>query len=171
MPERPTQAAAPSPARVLELPLLHELTVPPEYEDVNGHMSIAHHMGIHDAAGMPFFATLGIDETYFSQRRLGIMDLEHHLVYLAEVHVGDLVGVHSRVLERSDKAVHGIWFLLDRTRERLANTLEWVSLHVDLDARRSAAFPSEVASALDRQIEQSRALAWEPPVCGVMGLR
>jgi acyl-CoA thioester hydrolase len=171
VPARPTRAAPPSPARVRELPLLHEVTVPPEYEDINGHMSIAHHMGIHDAAGLPFFATLGIDETYFSQRRLGIMDLEHHLVYLAEVHVGDVVGVHSRVLERSDKAAHGIWFLLNRTRKRLANTLEWVSLHVDLDARRAAPFSPEVASALDRQIERSRALDWDPPVCGVMGLR
>ncbi len=46
-----------------ELPLLHELTVPPEYEDVNGHMSIAHHMGIHGQAGVPFFATPGTDAT------------------------------------------------------------------------------------------------------------
>ena len=168
---RPPRAAPPAPALVRELPLLHQLTVPPEYEDINGHMSVAHHMGIHDQAGLPFFATLGIDERYFSERRLGIMDLEHHLVYLAEVHVGDEVAVHSRVLERSDKVVHGMWFLLNRTRDELANTLEWVSLHVDLEARRATPFSAEVASALDREIEQSRTLDWEPPVCGVMGLR
>jgi acyl-CoA thioester hydrolase len=165
------RVAPPSPAQVRALPVLHELTVPPEYEDINGHMSIAHHMGIHDDAGIPFFGTLGLDETYFSERRLGIMDLEHHLVYLAEVHVGDDVGVYSRVLERSEKTIHGIWFLLNRTRDQLADTLEWVSLHVDLEVRRSAPFPAELAAALDRQVELSRALDWEPPVCGVMGLR
>jgi acyl-CoA thioester hydrolase len=164
-------AANPSPDQVRALPLLNELTVPPDYEDVNGHMSIGRYMGIHDAAGMPFFATLGIDERYFSQRRRGFMDLEHHLRYLAEVHVGDVVAVHSRLLERSEKAVHGMWFLLDRTRERLANTLEWVAVHVDLDARRTAPFTAEVAAAIDRQIERGRRLGWEAPVCGIMGPR
>ena len=163
--------APPSPDEVRELPLLHEMTVPPEYEDLNGHMSIGRYMGIHDDSAMPFFATLGIDETYFSQRRRGIMDLEHHLLYLDEVRVGDVVAVHSRVLARSDKAVHGMWFLLDRTRDRVANTLEWISLHVDLDARRAAPFTAELAVALDRQIQHSRSLAWEAPVCGVIGLR
>jgi acyl-CoA thioester hydrolase len=157
------RVATPSPEQVRELPLLHEVTVPPEYEDVNGHMSIGHYMGIHDAAAMPFFATLGIDG--------GIMDLEHHLFYFAEVLVGDVVAVHSRILAHSENAVHGMWFLLDRTRDRLANTLEWISLFVDLDTRRPAPFPAGAAAELDRQIEHSRALAWDAPVCDVIGLR
>ena len=63
-----------------------------------------------------------------------------------------------------------MWFMLDRTRDRLANTLEWVTLHVDLDARRAAPFGPEVAAELDRQIEHGRSLDWAAPVCGVMGL-
>jgi acyl-CoA thioester hydrolase len=161
----------PSPEQVRALPLLYEVTVPPEYEDINGHMSIGHYMLIHDNAAAPFCASLGMEESYFTERRRGIMDLEHHLHYLAEVLVGDVVAVHSRMLERSEKAVHGMWFMLDRTRDRLANTLEWVTLHVDLDARRSAPFGPEVAAEIDRQIEHSRTLDWEAPVCGVMGLR
>ena len=161
----------PSPEQVRELPLLYELTVPAEYEDVNGHMSIGHYMVIHDRAAAPFYASLGMDEAYFTERRRGIMDVEHHLHYLAEILVGDVVAVHTRVLERSEKAVHGMWFMLDRTRDRLANTLEWLTLHVDLDARRAAPFGDEVAAELDRQIEHGRTLAWAAPVCGVIGLR
>jgi acyl-CoA thioester hydrolase len=164
------RVASPTPEQVRQLPLLYEVTIPPEYEDVNGHMSIGHYMVIHDQTATPFYASLGMDESYFTERRRGIMDVEHHLHYLAEVLVGDVVAVHSRMLERSEKAVHGMWFMLDRTRERLANTLEWVTLHVDLDARRAAPFAPEVTAELDRQIEYGRTLGWEVPVCGVMGL-
>jgi len=90
------------------LPFLHEAIVTPEYEDINGHMNISHYMGMHDGAAMPFLATLDRDETYVSQRLRGILDLEHHLFYLAEVHAGDVIAVHSRILARSEKAVHGM---------------------------------------------------------------
>lgn len=51
--------------------------------------------------------------------------------------MGDTVTVHVRLLGRSSKVVHGISFLLDSTRERLSNTFEFASVHVDLDARRT----------------------------------
>jgi acyl-CoA thioester hydrolase len=163
--------AIPAVEEVQQLPLLRELTVPREYEDFNGHMSITHHLGIHDASSMPFFALLGIDESYFAQGRGGIVDLENHLCYYAEVHVGDRVAVHARFLARSAKALHSIWFLLNLTRGQLANTLEAVSVHIDPDARRTSALPDALTVALDRWIDQHRALTWEPPVCGFMGVR
>ena len=167
MSERPV---IPSLDEVEQLPRLLERTVPPEYEDFNGHMRITHHLGLHDDAGLPFFALLGIDETYFAERRNGIADLENHLRYLAEVHVGDRVAVHSRALARSAKTMHGIWFLLNLTRRQVANTLEFVSVHIDLDERRASPFPDDVVAALDRLIAAHRALTWDPPVCGFMGV-
>jgi acyl-CoA thioester hydrolase len=145
--------------------------VPPEYEDFNGHMRITHHLGLHDDAGLEFFGLFGLDETYFSQRRNGVMDLEAHLRYLAEVHVGDEVAVHPRMLERSDKIIHTIWFLVNLSRNEIANTLEGVSLHVDLDARRASPFPEDLAAQLDRVIAEHAALPWQPPLCGFIGVR
>lgn len=157
-------------AQVRALPTMLERTVPPEYEDFNGHMNVTHHLGLHDQAALPFLATLGLDATFFSRRRRGIMDVEHHLRYLDEVHVGDVVSVHSRLLERADRRFHGMWFLADVTRGTLANTLEFVSLHVDLDARRAVAFDADLAEALDREIAAQADLDWPAPGCGVMGL-
>ena len=164
------RAAIPTLEQVQQLPRLLELTIPPEYEDYNGHMRITHHLGCHDDAGLPFFALLGIDEAYFSERRRGIVDLENHLRYLAEVHVGDRVAVHSRVLDRSAKTMHGIWFLLNLSRGEVANTLEFVSLHIDQDERRASPFPPEVAERIDQLVAEHGALGWEPPVCGFIGV-
>src|SRR2546425_163575 len=60
MRERPV---IPSVDEIEQLPRLLELTVPPEYEDYNGHMKITHHLGLHDDGGPAFFALLGLDET------------------------------------------------------------------------------------------------------------
>lgn len=94
----------------------------------------------------------------------------NHLRCLAEVHVGDRVAVHSRLLARSTKTMHGFWFLLNLTRREAANTLEFVSVHVDLDERRASPFPDDVADALDRLIADHRALPWKSPACGFMGV-
>lgn len=150
--------------------MLYERVIPPEYEDFNGHMSITHYLGIHHEAGLPFYSTLGIDDTYISRHHLGLVDLENHLRYLAEVYVGDRVAVHARLLGRSDKAMHGVWFLVNLTREQLSNTLEFVVLHVDLDLRRATPFPTDLAKAIDRLIAEGQTLTWDPPVCGFMGV-
>jgi acyl-CoA thioester hydrolase len=161
----------PAPEDVGRLPLLRELTVPAEYEDLNGHMRITHHLGIHDDAGWAFLTLIGIDERYLSEQRRGLVDLENHLRYLAEVHVGERVAVHVRVLARSAKTVHTVWFLVNRSNGRLANTLEAVSAHFDLEARCVTPFPDDVAGVLDRLIEEHQALSWPAPVCGFMGVR
>lgn len=153
---------------VTALPQLLETVVIDEHEDANGHLNVTGYLALHDRAGWPWLRTLGLDPSSSSRRR-GIMDLEHHLQYLAEVHVGDRVTVHAQLLERAERRIHGIWYLVNLTRERLANTLEFVSVYVDLDQRRATAFDTDVAAVLDDQIADA-ARDWAAPTCGSMGL-
>lgn len=154
--------------QVRTLPRLLTREVPPEHLDQNGHMNIQHYLGLYDAAGLPFFASIGIGLDYFTERRLGIFDLEHHLWYLAECHAGDRVSVHGRLLARSAKRIHAVWFLVNDTREALSNVFEFVSSHADLEARRTAAFPPDVAERLDRLLDEHTALSWPCPTSGTM---
>lgn len=163
---RPTM---PGVKEVQQLPMLLRKVIPPEYEDFNGHMNIQHYLGLYDEAGMPFFEQFGIDERYFSVDRQGIFDLEHHLFYLAEIHIGDTVTVHSRLLARTAKRLHGLWFIVNETRNQLSNSFEFVTSHADLNARRTAPFPEELAEKFDAVIEEHSRLVWDAPVCGIMG--
>jgi acyl-CoA thioester hydrolase len=114
---------------------------------------------------------VGIVESYRSQRKMTLFTAEHHLVYLSELREGDEFSVHARVLGRTDKAVHMMTFLLDRTRERLSNTLEIMLVHVDLTSRRASALPEDVATGLDEYIARSAAMDWSAPTCGAISLR
>lgn len=155
--------------QVQALPMLLREVIPPEYEDMNGHMNIQHYLGLYDKAGMPFFRQFGLDERYFSVDRKGIFDLEHHLFYLAEIHVGDTVAVHSQLIARTEKRLHGIWFIVNETRNQLSNTFEYVTSHADLEARRTTPFSEELAIRFDAVIAEQSNLDWDAPVCGVMG--
>jgi acyl-CoA thioester hydrolase len=165
MPSRPS---LPTLDQVVALPRLLETVVTDEHEDANGHLNVTGYLALHDRAAWPWLAGLGLDPSSSSRPR-GIMDLEHHLRYLAEVHVGDRVAVHGQLRERDDRRVHGIWYLVNLTRDQLANTFEFVSVHVDLDRRRATAFDPETAALLDAQVAAAER-DWSAPISGSMGL-
>lgn len=60
---------------------------------------------------------------------------------------------------------------LDESHERLSFVLEEVFLHIDMETRRTAPWPEDVAAALDRRIARDADLPWEPDVSGSMSLR
>ena len=162
----------PTAAQVRQLPARIQATVQPGWIDANGHMNIRHYLELNaDGTTVLCDDILGIDEIYRARRRMGVFTAEHHLTYFNELHLGDRLSVHVRVLERSDKVVHMMGLLVDDTHERLANTLELTLVHVNMDSRRATPMPAEIASGFDRFIEASRALDWEAPICGVMGVR
>lgn len=159
----------PSVEEVKQLPHFMARTIPPEYEDINGHVNIRHYLGLHDEAGWGFFKLIGLDESYFKEQQSGLFDLEHHLHYRAELHVGDEVSVYGRFLARTEKRLHGMWFIINETKNNLSNTLEFVSSHADLKARRTSPFPDSIAAELDKLIAEHNQLLWDAPVCGVIG--
>ncbi|MFV0462531.1 MAG: thioesterase family protein [Nostocoides sp.] len=152
------------------LPLAYERVVPEHFTDANGHMNIVRYMQVHNSAAWNYLGRFGLGKDDARQGRAGIFDIEHHVRYLREIHVGDHVAVHTRLLARSDKGLHAMQFLVNMTRNELANTLEWVSLSVDMSTRRSAPFPPNVGALLDAQLLIDQALNWPVPAAGAMGL-
>lgn len=150
------------------LPAIYRAVVPPEYQDENGHMNVRGYMAIFDDAGYPFVASLGLTPEYHQQHDTGGFDLEHHLHYLNEVHIGDEVAIYIRVLGRSAKRVHYMMFMVNQTRGTLAATFECVNSFADISQRRTAPYPPEIASRIDALLVDHRALNWDAPVCGVM---
>ena len=84
------------------------------------------------------------------------------------MHAGQQLSTYNRVLGRSDRRFHGIYFVVNDDSERLAATIEYITAGIDMRNRRMAAFPDDLADGLDRLVERHRALAWDPPVCGAM---
>lgn len=154
---------------VTALPLLLRATIPDEYKDENNHMNVRWYLALFDEAGYPMIERVGVTPAYREQYGAGGFDLEHHLHYLNEVHVGDQIAIYVRFLARSAKRIHYIMFMVNETRKALAATFECVNSFADLRQRRTAPFPPEIAVKIDALLAQHNALDWAAPVCGLMG--
>ena len=160
----------PEPEQLEELPVQYSGVIPREWEDRNGHVNVQFYVALYELGGWVIFEKVGIDEDWFLQKNVSVFDLEHHLQYRAEVMAGDEVTGYNRLLSRNEKSFHGMYFIVNRTRGRLAATLEYVSACVDMRTRRIASFPEELAAALDILLEKHRQLSWDAPDCGLMKL-
>ncbi len=146
------------------------LTVPPEFEDENGHVNIRHYFDLHVRAADRTFEALGINEGYRAARGMSVFSIDHRVRYLDEVLVGQDVAVYVLFLARSAKIVHGVQALFNATTGSLANTFEFVEGHVSLEQRRTVPWPDDVAARLDAAIADGKAWPGLPHEPG-LGLR
>jgi len=158
----------PSVEQVCQLPEVLSQSIPKDWEDYNGHVNVMYYMKLYEVGGWPMVEQLGMDETYFSERRCGLFDLEHHISYISELHVGERVTMHYRLVGYSPKRFHGLTFIVNRTRMELASTLEFITTGANLDTRRTAAFPEEVGAAIAAMVNEHAKLDWAAPLCGVI---
>jgi acyl-CoA thioester hydrolase len=111
-----------------------------------------------------------MDETYHAERNLSLFTVEQHLRYFSEMHVGDRFTVHGRLLDRSDKVLHGMAFVVAPGSRSLACAFEATYVHVDMTTRKSVAMPDDMATRFDAEITRGDELGWAAPVCGAMGV-
>jgi acyl-CoA thioesterase FadM len=163
-------APHPTYEQLAELPAYAEQPVPIAFEDANGHLNVRHYTGI---------ASEGLDESLVHQGiprnwpALGhaVFSAEHHLTYLAEMRTGDRMSTRVRLLGRSERAGHVLVYLLDESHQRLSFVMEEIFLHIDMETRRTAPWPEDVAARLDQRIAEQAELPWEPDVSGSLALR
>jgi acyl-CoA thioester hydrolase len=169
----PSASRAPFPTldQVLALPSEFRVVVPDEFTDGNGHMNIARYMQLHSDGGWAYFARFGLSEEAAAAGGPTTFDVEHHIVYRREVLAGHEVSVHVRLIDRSDRALHSLQFLVNRTTGEVANSHEALSLSMDLHTRSITPVPRAVAALLDERLAVDRRLDWAPPLSGAMAVR
>jgi acyl-CoA thioester hydrolase len=73
-----------------------------------------------------------------------------HVRYLRELHAGDPVRVTFQLLGYDAKRLHYFEALHHAEESWLSATSENMALHVAMDAKKTAAFPPEIAARLER---------------------
>ncbi|MDX1995984.1 MAG: thioesterase family protein [bacterium] len=153
---------------ITALPLALRHVIPKDYEDENGHMNVRHYLSVFDDAGYPLVAKVGLTPEYHQQHGTGGFDLEHHIHYLNEVHIGDTVAVYYRLVARSAKRLHYMMFMVNETRGKLAAVFECVNSFADLTVRRTAPYPPEISERIDAIMAEHAVLDWPAPMCGII---
>ena len=133
--------------------------------DYNGHLNMAYYNVLFDRAVDEAFELLGCGLDYVKTRRHSCFTAEVHVRYLRELHAGDPVRVTFQLLDYDAKRMHYFEQLFHATEGWVSATSENMSLHVDMAAGKTAAFPTDVADCLAR-MKSSHAHLPRPEAAG-----
>ena len=139
------------PSNPLELaPLVSPTqTVIEDWIDYNGHLNMAFYNVIFDRAVDHFYDLLGVGAQYAESGAGSCFTMEVHVHYLNEVSLDDELELHLQLLDYDSKRLHYFQQMYHKEQGYLAATSEQLALHVDLNTRRSGAFPQQVLDKLD----------------------
>jgi acyl-CoA thioester hydrolase len=126
------------------------MRVEPGWIDYNGHLNMAYYNVLFDRAVDEVYELLGCGAAYLEQTRRSCFTAEVHVRYLRELHAGDPVRVGIQLLGFDAKRLHYFEALHHAEENWLSATSENMALHVDMDAKRTIAFPGEVTARLAR---------------------
>jgi acyl-CoA thioester hydrolase len=126
--------------------------------DYNGHLNMAYYNVLFDRAVDEAYELLGCGLDYVEKSRHSCFTAEVHVRYLRELHAGDRVRVTFQLLGYDTKRLHYFEQLFHAEAGWLSATSENMALHVDMAAKKTAAFPSAVAARLARMRSAHAAL-------------
>ena len=149
----------------------HRETVRSEWIDYNGHMNVAYYVLVFDHAVDVMFDLLGLGVAYREETDQSTFALEGHVNYLREVAEGDPLRVTTQLLDFDEKRLHYIHQMYHETEGWLAATSEWMSLHVDMKAKRAAPFPDEIHARIASLMDAHRDLPPPDQVGRRIGIR
>jgi acyl-CoA thioester hydrolase len=129
-------------------------TVYPWQCDHVGHMNIMWYAGKFDEANWNLFARIGLTPTYLRESGRGMAAIQQNITFKRELLAGDIVEVKSIVLEVRDKSIRFRHEMRNAETGEVAAGCEIAAVHMDREARKSAAF----ADAIRRSAERQRAV-------------
>lgn len=121
-----------------------------EWLDHNGHMNVAYYLLVFDRATDRFHAMLGKNADYIARTQCSTFALEAHLTYQRELLPRAPYVVRTRLVDHDHKRIHMLHRMFHGSEGWLAATCESISMHIDMTARRSTPFPTEISSRLAR---------------------
>jgi acyl-CoA thioester hydrolase len=126
------------------------MRVEPGWIDYNGHLNMAYYNVLFDRAVDEVYELLGCGAAYVEATRHSCFTAEAHVRYLRELHAGDPVRVTLQLLDFDAKRLHYFEQLFHVEDGFLSATSENMALHVDMAARKTAAFPDTIFNGLAR---------------------
>ena len=132
-----------------EQPRNFETVVKPEWIDHNGHMNLGYFVVAFDEATDAVYESWGIGLDYPDKSGCSVFTLGVNVDYLAELFEGDAIRIETLLVDYDQKRIHYFHRMYHDRSGELVATNECLCMNVDLESRRSAPFPDDVAATLE----------------------
>ena len=125
------------------------MRIEPSWIDYNGHLNMAYYNVMFDRAIDELWLQLGIGPGYMKERNGSTFSAECHVRYLREIHLSDPVQVAILLVAGDEKRLHTFEELRHATEGCLSATSENMTIHIDMTARKTAPFPSDIRARVE----------------------
>jgi acyl-CoA thioester hydrolase len=139
--------------------LTYKGTVYPWHCDEMGHMNVMWYVGKFDEGTRHFFHALGLTPQFLRENKRGMAAVEQTIQYKRELLAGDIVSVHSILLEIKDKSVRFAHEMRKDDTGEVAATTTITGVHIDTVARRACAFPPAVREKAATRLQSADRLS------------
>ena len=129
-------------------------TVYPWQCDHFGHMIIMWYVGKFDEANWNLFARIGLTPSYLRSSGRGMAAVQQHIAYRRELLAGDIVEIHSHLLEIRDRSIRFRHDMRNAETGEIAATCEITGVHMDRQLRKSAAFADTIREAASSHLAE-----------------
>ncbi|MFC7048328.1 acyl-CoA thioesterase [Emcibacter nanhaiensis] len=118
----------------------------PTQLDHMGHMNVQWYTAKFDEATWHFVSALGLTQDYVQGSGMGMAALQNTTHYKAEVMVGRLLVIKSKLLEINNKTIKFLHVMYDAESGQEVATSELIGAHLDRTKRKAVPFPEEIAA-------------------------
>jgi acyl-CoA thioester hydrolase len=125
------------------------MQIEPQWIDYNGHLNMAYYNVMFDRAVDQLWLQLGIGPAYMKERHGSTFTAECHVRYLREIHLGDPVQISILLIEADEKRIHTFQELRHATEGWVSATSENMSVHINMDLRKTAPFPADIRARIE----------------------
>ncbi|TFZ05961.1 thioesterase [Ramlibacter henchirensis] len=112
--------------------------------DHMGHMNVMWYVGKFDEATWNLFQQVGITPAYLRANGRGMAAVDQHIEYRRELKAGDVVAVHSRLLDFAGKKIRLRHAMHNVDTDELAAVTTLLGVHMDTVARKACPFPPDL---------------------------
>jgi acyl-CoA thioester hydrolase len=135
------------------------MQIEPQWIDYNGHLNMAYYNVMMDRAIDEMWLQLGIGPAYMKERHGSTFTAECHVRYLREIHLGDPAQVTVYLLGADEKRIHTFEELRHASEGWISATSENITLHIDMNARKVAPFPTDIQARIRDVVDSHAGLA------------
>ena len=124
-----------------------------EWTDYNKHMNVAYYVLVFDESWELMLQKFKMGENSAKTSQMSTMAVESHITYNNEVKEGDEVEIVLTYFDHDKKRLHYKMEMIEKSSNKLASTIEFLSLYVDLNKRKVSEFEEEKISIMKKFIQ------------------
>ena len=127
-----------------------------DWIDYNGHMNLSYYILVFDMGAEVILSKFKMGEQAAKTTKRSTMVVETNTKYIREVKQEDEVDIILTFFDHDKKRLHLKLEMIEKKTKKISASIEWLSLYINLEARKVTEFENEKIKIMDHFIKQNK---------------